>query len=67
MKEVLLLQKIMTKIDLIQLGYSEYMAKKIITKAKKLLIKEGFDYYKNRKIGKVPTQTIEKIIGTKLL
>lgn len=45
------------------LGYSNYSACKIIREAKKLLVKEGFDYYKNPRVGKVPADTVEKVLG----
>ena len=40
--------------------------KRIKMKLFEATYKEGFDYYKNRRIGKVPTETVEKILGTKL-
>lgn len=58
--------KLITKKELVQLGFSEYASASLIFKAKENLVKEGFDYYKNPRIGRVPTETIEKILGTKL-
>jgi len=59
------LKKLITKRDLIKLGFSEYISANLITRAKKKLVGEGFDYYKNRRIGKVPTEAVEEIIGVK--
>lgn len=61
------MEHLITKKELMDLGYSEYVAKTIIAKAKKILVQEGFNFYQNRRIGKVPTKTVEKIIGTKLV
>jgi len=61
------MEHLITKKELMALGYSEYVAKSIIAKAKKILVQEGFNFYQNRRIGKVPTKTVEKIIGTKLV
>lgn len=65
-KEVKDLDKLISKKELIDVGYSAYSASKIIREAKELLVKEGFIYYKNRRVGKVPTTTVEKILGISL-
>lgn len=60
------MSRLISKLDLIHLGYSEYLASKIIRETKQLLVKQGFSYYNNRRIGKVPAAAVEKIIGLKL-
>lgn len=55
--------KTCTKKELIDLGFKEYQAKKIIRQAKLELVEQGFDFYSGSKIGRVPTWKIEEIIG----
>lgn len=57
------IERLISKLDLIHLGYSDYLASKIIRETKRLLVKQGFSYYNNRRIGKVPAAAVEKIIG----
>ncbi|WP_302189067.1 DUF3173 family protein [uncultured Streptococcus sp.] len=47
-------------------GYSESQASSLIRKAKQKLVQEGFDWYKNKRIGRVPIKTIEAILGFQL-
>lgn len=60
------MEKLITKKELIELGYSTYLASKIIRETKQLLVKQGFSYYNNRRVGKVPAAAVEKIIGLAL-
>lgn len=55
--------KLVSKKDLIQVGYSNYHAAKIIRDSKQLLVNKGFTYYKNRRLGVVPNHVIEELIG----
>lgn len=55
--------KLVSKKDLIQAGYSNYHAAKIIRDSKQLLVNKGFTYYKNRRLGVVPNHAIEELIG----
>ena len=58
---------IVDKIDIMALtGYSESQASNLIRKAKQNLVQEGFDWYKNKRIGRVPIKTIEAILGFQL-
>ncbi|WP_438782222.1 DUF3173 family protein [Enterococcus sp. DIV0187] len=52
-----------TKQDLIGLGYSHYYSNKIFKMCKEQLIKDGFDFYKNSKIKRIPISTIEKVLS----
>lgn len=45
------------------IGYSETQASKLIRKAKSQLVQEGFEWYKNKRIGRVPIITVESILG----
>lgn len=47
-------------------GYSESQASNLIRKAKQNLVQDGFDWYKNKRIGRVPIKTIEAILGFQL-
>uniref|UniRef100_UPI003CCFEEE1 DUF3173 family protein n=1 Tax=Streptococcus uberis TaxID=1349 RepID=UPI003CCFEEE1 len=40
--------------------------KKLIRNAKQRLTSQGFDWYSNKKIGKVPLKTIEELLGIEL-
>ena len=42
-------------------GYSETQSKLLIRQAKLLLVEKGFNWYKNKRVGRVPLQTIEAI------
>lgn len=54
----------LTKADLMEkLEYSDYQAKDIIHRAKKYLIAEGYTYYDNPRLGRVPRRAVEQIIG----
>ena len=58
---------IVDKEDIMALtGYSESQASSLIRKAKQNLVQEGFDWYKNKRIGRVPIKTIEAILGFQL-
>ena len=58
--------KTCTKKELINLGFKEYQAKRIIRQAKLELVEQGFDLYAGSKIGRVPAWKVEKIIGFEL-
>ena len=51
------------KKDLMDLGFGEYQAKTIVREAKEILVKRGFEYYANPKLGRVPAWIIEEILA----
>lgn len=54
--------QVVDKNDLMELiGYSETQASKLIRKAKSQLVQEGFEWYKNKRIGRVPIITVESM------
>ncbi|WP_195958040.1 DUF3173 family protein [Enterococcus gallinarum] len=57
---------VMSKKELISLGYGNYQAEDIIRRAKALMAKKGYSYYLNKRLGLVPVEAVEKILGTKL-
>ena len=59
--------QIVDKIELIILtGYTDAQASKLIRKAKQKLLQDGFEWYGNKKVGRVPLKTIEDILGVEL-
>lgn len=56
-----------TKNELIEIGFKEHQAVTIIQQAKKNLVKEGYSFYNNRRLGTVPMSSVEKIIGVPLV
>ena len=55
-----------TKIELEKLGFGTSQSSDIIRKAKRLMINKGFGYYDNRRLGRVPVEAVEEILGTDL-
>ncbi|WP_255296303.1 DUF3173 family protein [Streptococcus sp. 1643] len=47
-------------------GYSESQSKKIIKQAKLILVNKGFQWYKNKRVGRVPMKIVEDILGFEL-
>ena len=51
--------QIVDKIELMILtGYTDAQASKLIRKAKQKLLQDGFEWYGNKKVGRVPLKTI---------
>jgi len=55
----------LTKKDLIALGYGASYATDIIRQAKHLMASRGYTFYVSRKLGRVPAEAVEEIIGIK--
>ena len=53
----------MTRQDLQNLGYGVSQSSDIIRKAKRYMVNQGHGYYDNRRLGRVPVKTVEKILG----
>lgn len=58
--------KTVSKQDLIKLGYKDHTARNLICQAKKIMVKRGYTFYDNKRLGRVPTEVVESIIGVKL-
>lgn len=57
-------KQIITKQDLISIGYSDYQSKEIIRQARQYMIKLGHgDFYDNRKVTTIPLKAVSKILG----
>lgn len=58
-----LMNELITKDDLIKKGYSKYTAVNIIRQAKQIMIQQGYPFYNNKRLGRVPKETVESILG----
>ena len=52
-----------TRQDLVQLGYKSETSRKIIAQAKSILIKRGYIFYEKKRLGRVPIEVVEEILG----
>lgn len=57
---------IVTKEDLMNLGYGKYQAEDIIRKAKAIMVSKGYSYYLNKRLGRVPVSAVESVLGIEL-
>ncbi|MBK0348068.1 DUF3173 domain-containing protein [Aerococcaceae bacterium zg-ZJ1578] len=55
------------KNDLVKLGYTEHTAISIIRQAKQIMVQQGYAFYNNRRLGRVPVSSVEAILGISLL
>lgn len=60
------MNELITKDDLIQVGYSKYTAINIIRQAKEIMVQKGYPFYNNKRLGRVPKETVESILGCEL-
>lgn len=52
------------KDDLIKLGYKKYQAISLIREAKAIMVNQkGCPYYNNRRLGRIPREVVEEILG----
>lgn len=58
--------KTATRRDIIELGFSQYYADKIFKECKKLLVNEGYSFYLNNKIKRIPISAIEEVLHISL-
>ncbi|WP_170924801.1 DUF3173 domain-containing protein [Candidatus Enterococcus clewellii] len=55
-----------TKDDLVDLGFGISQSQTIIRLAKYYMVNKGYDYYKSRRLGRVPAHAVESILGISL-
>lgn len=55
-----------TKKDLISIGYRENTAAELIRQAKRSMVQQGYEFYTNRRLGRVPVAAVEAIIGASI-
>jgi len=56
-----------SKDDLINLGYKRYQAISLIRQAKAIMVQKGCPYYNNKRLGRVPRDVVESILGVSLI
>ena len=52
-----------TRKELELLGFGTSQSSDIIRKAKRLMVNKGYGYYDNRRLGRVPVEAVEEILG----
>lgn len=55
-----------SKQELIALGYKPHTASTIIRQTKKIMVQRGYPFYQNKRLGHVPRNVVEEIIGVSL-
>lgn len=55
-----------TRKDLIDLGYGPSFSRDIIREAKCLMVQKGYGFYNTKKLGRVPVEAVEEILGITL-
>lgn len=55
------------KDDLIEMGYKKYQAISLIREAKAIMVQKGCPYYNNKRLGRVPREVVESILGLSLV
>lgn len=46
-----------------KMGYLEHTARNIICEAKSIMVQQGYPFYNNKRLGRVPVSVVESIIG----
>ncbi|MBM5604511.1 DUF3173 domain-containing protein [Listeria seeligeri] len=55
-----------SKSELILMGYRPHTASTIIRQAKQMMVQRGYPFYNNKRLGYVPRNVVEEIIGVSL-
>lgn len=55
-----------SKEDLHKLGYTLHTSSTIIRQAKQIMVQRGYPFYNNKRLGYVPINVVEEIIGVSL-
>ena len=66
MNELLTHKNTISKSDLLKLGYLPHTASTIIRQAKQIMVKRGYPFYNNKRLGHVPRNVVEEILGLSL-
>lgn len=67
MKWGISIKSLISKQDLIELGYKEHTASSIIKQAKTIMVyNRKVPFYNNRRLGLVPRDVVESLIGVRL-
>jgi hypothetical protein len=58
---------VITKNELMKLGYGKYQSERIIRQAKAIMaFSKSYTYYENRRLGLVPVESVEEVLGMKI-
>ena len=49
------------------MGYKKYQAISLIREAKAIMVQKGCPYYNNKRLGRVPREVVESILGVSLV
>lgn len=52
-----------TKNDLMAMGYKQGTAIQVIHQSKEILVSQGFTFYNNKRLGRVPKSIVSKVLG----
>lgn len=55
-----------TYIDLVAIGFPKATAKQIIRQSKLNMVQKGYVLYSNKKLGAVPINAVENVLGFRL-
>lgn len=66
-KGATILNTTVCKDDLIKLGYKKYQAISLIRQSKAIMVQKGCPYYNNKRLGRVPRDVVESILGVSLV
>lgn len=55
-----------TKADLEKIGYRPHTAESVIRQAKEIMVKRGYPFYHNKRLGRVPRDVVESLLGVEL-
>ena len=55
-----------SKTELMKLGYKQHTSVSIIRQAKQIMVKQGYAFYNNKRLGRVPISVVEEILGITL-
>ncbi|WP_375730978.1 DUF3173 family protein, partial [Enterococcus faecium] len=50
---------VITKNELMKLGYGKYQSERIIRQAKAIMVSKSYTYYENRRLGLVPVESVD--------
>ena len=61
-----IVNKTVSRKDLEDMGFLPYQAVDIKKKKKCYMVQQGYPYYNNKRLGRVPSHAVENIIGVSL-
>lgn len=48
------------------LGFSKWQSEDLVRRSKRLMVQKGYAYYENRRLGIVPVEAVEEVLGLNL-